>query len=191
MLYILLAGPIIFIIATILLGIITPEHRSKENYISELSLGKYGWIQKINFIICGLSIFGLSYLIFNISQTSVERVGWTLGFVIGSGMIILGIFDTSYGLRKKTVGGSIHEFVYMNVLSPSIGIAYFILGWAYRNDLIITLLSWTIGIISLLFFKFTDKLKLGIGTSQRIIVFMTVVWIELLSITILFNLYRG
>lgn len=184
--YLFLSGPLIFIVITTILGLITPEYSNRRNYISELSNRKYGMIQKINFIVSGILIFSLCILLFSKSTDIFGKTGWSLGIIFGIGLTIMGFFNTSYGLSKKTVAGVIHEFVYMNILIPCLGMAYIVLGWNVHKNILLTILSWAMGIFSFLIFKYSQKLKMFEGTSQRILVFLAVTWLEVIAIYSLF-----
>jgi hypothetical membrane protein len=92
--YILLSVPILFILVTLVLGKITPNYDWKKDYISELSLGKYGWVQKLNLIICGVSTVGLCMLLAGKTNLFLIKLGWYLGSLMGILTTLEGIWDT-------------------------------------------------------------------------------------------------
>lgn len=183
--YLLLAGPIIFILITTILGKITPKYNPSKNYISELSLGKYGLIQKINFLVNGLLISGLCVLLFANSSTLLIKLGWFLGIFVGIALFLSGVWDTDFGKPERTKAGKRHEYIY-NLAIPCVGIAYFLIGWGYRNSVFILIFSWLIAVASFILYKNSDKFKIGRGISQRIVVFSAVLWIEILAILTIF-----
>jgi hypothetical membrane protein len=184
--YILLAGPTVFIVVTTILGKLTPNYSQRKNYISELSLGKYGFIQKINFIVNGLLISGLCVFLLINSSTLVTKLGWFLGIFTGIALFLSGIWDTDFGKPERTKAGKRHEFIY-NLAIPCVGAAYFLVGWGYKNNLIILILSWAIAIVDFLLYKNSEKLGIEHGISQRVVVFSAVLWIEILAILTLFR----
>jgi len=184
--YILLAGPILFIVITIILGQITPNYSHKENYISELSLGKYGLIQKINFMVSGLLISGLGLFIATYSQNLVIKLGWGLAIIAGFLLVLTGIWDTDYDKPKRTMSGRIHDSIY-NFMMPTTGVAYLLLGWGHKNNPIILILSWLIALSSFVLYKFSKKIGLKHGLSQRIVFFSAAVWMEILAIISIFK----
>jgi len=184
--YILLAGPILFVIITIFIGIITPNYSHKHNYISELSLGKYGWLQKINFIVSGLLISGLCLLLLSDSQSLIIKFGWGLGSIVGFSLFLTGVWDTDFGKPERTRAGKLHESVY-NLAIPATGAVYFLLGWGYRTNPIILLFSWLIAVSSFVLYKFSERINLKHGVSQRIVVFSAIIWMEILALLTLFK----
>lgn len=180
--YLFLSGPIIFIVITFILGFLTPDYSHKDNFISELSLKKYGWIQKINFLISGILIAGLCFLVAYYSTNIILKIGWYLGTLVGISLFFIGIFDTDFGLVGRNLSGKIHEFIYLKIGIPIVGAVYFVLGWGYQNTPVIWIFSWILAILSFIIYQFGRQLGIKIGISQRIIVFLAIIWLEMLAI---------
>jgi hypothetical membrane protein len=177
--YILLVIPIIFILITSVLGIITPNYDWRKNYISELSLGKYGWIQKLNFIICGTSIMWLCIFLAGKTDNSIVKIAWYMGSIMGIPIALAGIWDTDFK-RVKTLAGRLHNQVY-NIGMIGTGLTYFLMGLGYRNKPIILIFSWVIAVFDYLWWKYSEKLGVKPGIGQRIIIFSSIMWVEILA----------
>jgi hypothetical membrane protein len=180
--YLLLSGPIVFIIVTLILGWATPNYSHKEHFISQLSLGKYGKVQKINFIVSGSLISALCIWSSIYSSDSIMKIGWAFGGVVGICLFLTGIWDTDFGLSQRTRAGKIHEIIYTKIAVPATGAAYFILGYGYRHIPAIIFSSWSVAIFSFLIYRFSKKIGITNGVAQRIVVFLAVIWIEILAI---------
>lgn len=180
--YLLLAGPIIFLVVTLILSFLTPNYSYRENYISELSCRKHGKIQKANFFISGLLFSALCLLLVLRSTDQIIKIGWCFGIVVGMSIITTGIWDTDFGKSKRTLAGKIHEFIYTSIGVPSTGAIYFVLGWGYRRIPLVLIISWAVAIFSFVIYKFGNRFHIKIGIAQRIVVFLAVIWIEALAI---------
>lgn len=179
--YFLLAGPVIFILTTIILGKITPNYDWESDYISELSLEKYGWVQKINFIISGILIMGLCINLAGKTNIFSIKLGWYLGSLLGTLMVLAGLWDTDEKRPLKTTVGRLHDWTYrLGIIS--IALAGFLIGWGYKSNIIILIFSWTIAVIYLLFRLYSKKLDVKPGIRQRVIKFSTLLWIEVIAI---------
>ncbi len=182
--YILLAGPIIFIVVITVLGIITPGYNNEDNYISELSLKKYGFVQKINFIITGILIAGICISLARNAEVAFAQIGWCLGAVTGTSLALMGVFDTDYGKSKRDLPGKIHDTFYtLSVFTT--GAAYLLVGLGYIKNPTILALSWAIAAVNYILWKFSTRSSMKPGISQRIIVFSSMVWFEILATWIL------
>jgi hypothetical protein len=179
--YILLSIPILFILVTLILGIITPNYNWKKDYVSELSLGKYGWIQKLNLIICGFSTVWLCMLLAGKTNLLLVKLGWYLGSLMGILTILEGIWDTDVKKSARTKAGKLHEQIY-NLGMSGTGLAYFLIGLGYINKPIIPIFSWTIAVFDYFWWNHSGKLGVKDGIRQRVVVFSTLIWVEVLAI---------
>jgi hypothetical protein len=92
-------GPLLFIIVFLIEGATRPGYSAWRHAVSQLSLGEQGWINSVNFIVCGLLM-----LCFAIGLRLVLRSGkgsvWGPGLATLCGVlfIVLGIFAVNPGL---------------------------------------------------------------------------------------------
>jgi len=87
--------PVFFIVVFLAEGFVRKGYDPRRHYVSSLSWGKRGWIQIVNFIICGISI-----VIFSTSFSRTLGLGMDISIIrfllriFGIGLIVSGIFKT-------------------------------------------------------------------------------------------------
>ena len=89
-----LFGSAVYLCVFTIEGWLRPDYNAASMFISELSLGPWGWVQIVNFM-----IFGLALLVFAISvalefggEARTARVGVTLLVIMGISMLASGPF---------------------------------------------------------------------------------------------------
>jgi hypothetical membrane protein len=110
--YLLLAGSILFISVASVLERVTPDYDWRQNYISELSLGKFGAVQRTSFVVSGLLIISLTLYLVTISRTKLLKAGWLAGALVGLSLVSAGIWNTDVRELTRTTAGIIHEWGY-------------------------------------------------------------------------------
>lgn len=122
-------GPLLFILVFLVEGAIRPGYSAWRQMVSELCLGKRGWVQVANFLICGLLLLGFA-------------VG--LGQVLPSGPgamwgpVLLGLFALGLTLSGLFVGephtpqGILHGLAGLLVFS-SLPLASVVLAWCFAS----------------------------------------------------------
>ncbi|MGI5241779.1 DUF998 domain-containing protein [Dactylosporangium sp. CA-139066] len=115
-----LAAPL-FVAAIFVEGALRPGYRSVDHFISELSLGRWGWIQITNFIATGLLLIAFAVgLRSALSTGRGSRSAPILAAACGLALITAGIFsmDPTPGYHpdgsvpdKPTLHGTIHGFM--------------------------------------------------------------------------------
>jgi hypothetical protein len=101
-------GPILFTIVYLIEGATRPGYAAWRQAASLLSLSDQGWMQIVNFIVCGLLIFGFAI---GLRQTLRGGRGATWGPIlvaaVGVGLIMAGIFvtDPAQGYPPGTPAG--------------------------------------------------------------------------------------
>jgi hypothetical protein len=103
------AGTLLFPIIYVIEGLRRPEYDSLHQAISALSLGPGGWVQQINFAICGVSVLWSAYtwrriLAGGVCATSYPIIRGLEGF----GLVMIGIFsqDPAYGYPPGSPSGA-------------------------------------------------------------------------------------
>jgi len=115
-----LIGCPLFLITVLIEGFVRPGYNSFLYPLSSLSLGEWGWIQILNFIITGILLIGFSFgLRKSFNSNNVKFRGPLLIGFVGSGLIGAGIFvtDPIFGyppnepllLRQFTIHGHLHD----------------------------------------------------------------------------------
>ena len=107
---IILAGvPLLFILVSTFLKLVTPGYDLWQNTISELVLGPHGSIQAAVFYLLGASIIVVIIKLYILPRASVQlRIGLGLIALCAVGFILLGIFPTDPYGTSMTLTGEIH-----------------------------------------------------------------------------------
>ena len=135
-------GPVLFILVFLVEGATRPGYSAWRNFVSDLGASKFGWMQDINFIICGLCL-----ICFALGLRQVFRSGrgavlgpLLLGF-FGLSLIIAGIFVTDPGLGYYPDGTpavhTLHGIIHAANAIPAFGsltIAIFVLALRFASD---------------------------------------------------------
>lgn len=109
------------------------------DYISELALGRFGFVQIAAFFISGLGLLALAYAFGKLTTNSWGNViGSVLIAIYGVGAIIVAIFptdriDSAEDIWNLSMSGTIHTLTAL-IGSLSILLAMFILSWKFRKD---------------------------------------------------------
>jgi hypothetical membrane protein len=110
-------GPPLFIATFLIEGATRPGYRVWRNFVSQLSTGDGGWMQIVNFIVCGLFV-GAGAV--GLARAGMPRAISAPVAVCGAGLVIAGIFVADPGLGyppgallepEPTMHDLIHEAV--------------------------------------------------------------------------------
>lgn len=87
-------GQVVLLASALLLPLVS-EYRLLGDNISELVLGRFGWVQTLAFIIAGIGTLALAYAVRQLSAgTWGSRVGPALVGLYGVGAILVALFPT-------------------------------------------------------------------------------------------------
>ena len=108
-----LISPIIFTLVVFILGFISPGYDHLRNTISELILGEYGFVQKMNFIQFGLGFVLSGYLLPQfVSKKRSKRIWMILFWLCALFSFTISIFQTDkmdqFSKMNFSVSGKIH-----------------------------------------------------------------------------------
>src|SRR5215831_12514647 len=111
-------GPLLFVIVLLIEGATRPGYSAWHNYGSSLSLGDQGWMQIVNFLVCGVLILGFAVGLRRVFHSGRGSVwGPLLLGVFGMSLIVAGLFVTdpslgypagTYTHGPQTLHGTIH-----------------------------------------------------------------------------------
>src|SRR5829696_1440576 len=110
-----IAGPLLFTVVAVVHSLLRSDHSLVALPISALAGGPSGWVQDVNFGICGLLF--LAYPIglhLGVRQTRWGVVGPALLVVSGAGLVLAGIFpavDASGHLTYDSLGHTVASFM--------------------------------------------------------------------------------
>ena len=126
-----IVGQVILFASAWLLPIVS-EYSLVGDYISELTLGRYGFIQSVAFLVAGAGTLALAYAIRQLTKgVWGSLVGPLLVGLYGLGSILIAIFptaqvDTTMDIWTQSTAGIIHAFVAL-ISFPAMVIGMFIL----------------------------------------------------------------
>jgi hypothetical membrane protein len=110
-----IVGPVLFAVVAVVHSLLRPDHSLVALPISALATGPSGWVQDVNFVICGLMF--LAYPIglhVEVRQTRWGMVGPALLVVSGAGLVLAGVFpavDASGNLSYDSLGHTVASFM--------------------------------------------------------------------------------
>jgi hypothetical membrane protein len=193
-------GPLLFIVVFLLEGVTRLNYSAWHNFVSSLSLGEQGWMQIINFLICGVLVLcfaiGLRRVLY--SGKGSTWVPILLG-VFGLSLIGAGLFvpDPLLGYppgapSTHTLHGTLHVLLSL-VAFISLPAACFVLARRFAGDPAWrgwTLYSIATGILVLVFFVAADVVaspnpNAPAGLVQRLSIITGWGWIALLALRLM------
>lgn len=110
-----IAGPLIFVMVAVVHSLLRSDHSLVALPISALATGPSGWVQDVNFLICG--VLFLAYPIglhLGVRQTRWGVVGPALLVLSGAGLVLAGVFpavDASGNLTYDSLGHTVASFI--------------------------------------------------------------------------------
>lgn len=116
LLYAGIVGPLLFVVVFIAEGLTRPGYSAWRNYVSQLATGDGGWVQTINFLVCGtlVLVFALG-LRASVAGTRGSIGGPVLIGLFGTALLVAGTFVTDPALGYPvgapvvhTVHGMVH-----------------------------------------------------------------------------------
>jgi len=192
-------GPLLFIVVFLVEGATRPHYSVWQDAVSALSLGKGGWMQRANFIVCGALVIGFAIGLRRVLHTGRGSTwGPILLGIFGLCLIGAGIFVTDPGLGYPheastitlTVHGTIHNLITL-VAFISLPAACFVLARRDAADPAVRGWAWyaiATGLLVAAFFVLTGVVEaLGgpAGFTQRIAIIVGWGWIALLAIRLM------
>jgi len=104
-----LVGPLLFIVVFLVEGITRPGYSAWRHYVSQLATGNWGWVQVVNFVVCGALVIGFA---FGLRQTlrpgRASLAAPILTGLFGSALIVAGVFSTDPALGYPVGALPIH-----------------------------------------------------------------------------------
>src|SRR5215216_8158816 len=119
-----IAAMVIFTVVTVVHSLLRSDHSLVSDPISALATGPSGWVQDVNFVICGLLF--LAYPIglhLGVRQTRWGVIGPALLVLSGAGLVLAGVFpavDASGNLSYERLGHTVASF--MAFLGAGVGL---------------------------------------------------------------------
>ena len=113
-----------------LVHVLKPDYDIRTYMISHYSIGKHGWVMKVNFMIWAAGLLSLTTSLLLSERSSwSRRIGAALLIVTSAGMVISGIYDTALPGMPDTPESDIHDgSFFVNVFSLLVAIPLISIG---------------------------------------------------------------
>jgi hypothetical protein len=136
-----LVGPLLFILVFLVEGITRPGYSAWRHYVSQLATGNGGWVQVVNFVVCGALVIGFA---FGLRQTlrpgRASFAAPILMGLFGSALIVAGVFSTdpalgypAGALPVHTTHGMVHGLAGLAAFSLLPATAL-VMAWRFSAD---------------------------------------------------------
>jgi hypothetical membrane protein len=137
LLYAGVVGPLLFIVVFLIEGFTRPGYSQWRHYVSQLATGPGGWVQVVNFLVCGALV--LAFVIALRSVTGSIAAPILLG-LFAIGLLVAGVFSTDPALgyppgaaQVHTSHGTIHGFAGLACFSLLPATAFVMSAWFARH----------------------------------------------------------
>jgi hypothetical membrane protein len=180
--YLALAGPALFILTAFIFGLVKPNYKPLRNTISELALGRYGFIQTANFVVSGLFIALLGVAL---AFQGTHTYGSVAVVIMGTVLFLSAIFPTDpIETNGFTTVGKIHNTVFL-VGMLAILSAQFVTGFGSMGSAlgVFSLACGILAVIGLVAMVKTQHTHQGLF--QRVLVLTVMVWISGFALSVL------
>lgn len=141
LLYAGVVGPPLFIVVFLIEGATRPGYSAWRNYVSQLATGDGGWVQVVNFLVCGTLVLAFAAALRVAMTGSRGSIGAPVLFgVFGVALLVAGIFSTDPALgypvgapQVHTTHGLIHGLAGL-VAFTSLPAACFVMAWHFAAE---------------------------------------------------------
>lgn len=131
-------GPVLFIVVFLVEGATRHGYSAWRHYVSQLATGDFGWIQVINFLICGTLVLAFAIgLRLAISRSRGSIAGPLLIGLFAIALLVAGVFVTDPALgypvgapQVHTAHGMIHGLAGLAAFSL-LALTAFVMAWHF------------------------------------------------------------
>jgi Protein of unknown function (DUF998) len=193
-----LAGPL-FTLAWVVGEAITPGYSATRHLVSELALGKFGWLQEAGFYVTGVLVLGFAFGLWRALRPVRLVWGPIIIGLVGLSLIGAGLFeqDPANGFppgtpvvpTTRTMHGELHD-VFGSVISYGLPIAALVFVRAFhtlrrRPWLVYSLVTGLATVVVFVAAKLTPQDIAEAGLQQRIGLTVDFLWLTLLAALVL------
>ncbi|KQR63584.1 hypothetical protein ASF98_13175 [Arthrobacter sp. Leaf337] len=182
-------GAVLFVAVFTIYGWLCPGYSPTRMFVSELSLGPYGWLQILNFLLTGalMLIFGVG-LAAHFTTGAASRAGPALIQGIGVSLMASGPFttDPSAMFGQTSAGGIVHG-IFGALVFAFAPISCFVFYRRFRREPFWQpLAGWTLAIgivlaVGLVVLKISQQAESGLfewkGLVQRVLLIAMMAWL--------------
>jgi hypothetical protein len=201
LLYTGVVGPLLFIAVFLVEGFTRPGYSQRRNFVSQLSTGETGWVQVVNFLVCGTLVLLCALGLRQALKGTRGAVGAPILLgLFAIALLVAGIFSTDPVLgyppgapQVQTTHGAIHGVAGLLAftLLPA---ACLVMAWHFASrpgETRWTVYSIVAGLVVLVFFfaaAFSSQADMSgtwhnapTGIFQRIAIFAGFTWISIVA----------
>ena len=140
LLYAGVIGPLLFIVVFLIEGFTRPGYSPWRNYVSQLATGDGGWVQVVNFLVCGSLVVVFAIALRQALRGSRGAIGAPILFALfGTALLVAGIFVTDPTLgypagaaQVHTVHGMVHGLAGLAAFSL-LPASAFVMAWHFAS----------------------------------------------------------
>ncbi len=133
-----LVGPPLFIVVFLIEGLTRPGYSAWRHYVSQLATGPGGWVQVVNFLICGTLVIAFAVGLRSATRSIAAPI--LLG-LFGASLLVAGVFSTDPALgyppgaaQVHTTHGMIHGLAGLGAFSLLPATAFVMAAWFARHE---------------------------------------------------------
>ena len=168
-----LIGPTLFLLTAFVFGLVKPQYRPLHHTISELALGRYGYVQTANFIFCGLLIAVLG---FRVAATHEHLWGSFAVIVLGLVLLLSAVFRTDpISANGSTQTGKVHNGLFFIGMLGIIS-GQFVTGLTGLGSAL-GVFSLACGVLTFIAMAMTVARRTYMGAFQRVLVLIVMLWV--------------
>jgi hypothetical membrane protein len=104
------AGPVVFLVVSVVVGLLKPGYDAARQSISELAVGGYGWLQTANFFALGAAMIAAAAAM-RLAPGPRSRSAVALLAAAGVGMVAVGCFPADLDGASPTPAGAAHDTI--------------------------------------------------------------------------------
>jgi len=130
-------GPLLFIAVFLIEGLTRPGYSAWRHYVSQLATGPGGWVQVVNFLVCGTLV--IAFAVGLRSATGSVAAPILLG-LFGASLLVAGVFSTDPALgyppgaaQVHTTHGMIHGLAGLGAFSLLPATTFVMAAWFARR----------------------------------------------------------
>ncbi len=103
------AGPLLFIVVFLVEGLTRPGYSAWRHYVSQLATGDGGWVQTVDFLVCGTLVAGFAVGLRVSLRSGRASVAAPILFgLFAAALLIAGIFTTDPALGYPVGAAQVH-----------------------------------------------------------------------------------
>jgi hypothetical membrane protein len=140
LLYAGVVGPLLFIVVFLVEGLTRPGYSAWRHYVSQLATGDGGWVQVVNFLVCGTLMIAFAIGLRQALKGSRGSIVAPIVFgLFGTALLVAGIFVTDPGLgypvgaaQVHTAHGMIHGLAGLTAFT-TLAACGFVMAWHFAS----------------------------------------------------------